>query len=673
MGRRKIVDVLAAVLALFLLSTAADARITRIVIDEVESPAFEGRVFGGVGQYEKIVGRAFGEIDPNDPRHANIVYIQSAPQNRRGMVEYDVDFVILKPVRMERGNDTLFYDVNNRGRIVSNTALNLARTGDFGSGLAADAGDGFMMRHGFTLVWSGWHGDLEPGGGRLTARFPVAKNGDGTPIRKWITSEFIFDAPAFTVGTGGGGTATNYPAVEESMADAVLLRRAGPHAPDEVVPRDQWSFGYCPDGTDMTPSNTHICKPGGFSTDHIYNLVYEAQDPIVMGLGFAATRDLISFLRYDTSDENPLAANGHNRIRWAQALGISQSGRFLRHMLYEGFNEDEEGRIVFDGIIPVISGGRLGWFNHEFAMTTYWSRAAEQHFQVGDEFPFTYDVITDPISGRTDGLLAKCRESGTCPKVMQVDNAAEFWQGRASLIVTDPLGQHDLPLPDNVRYYVNASTQHVPAAVPSHGICQHLSNPNNGYAATLRMAVVRMRSWIAFGIEPPASRHPRIADGTLVPADQVHFPQIPGVTYKGQYNHKFMNDYTLYPPQHIPGTQYTVLVSQVDADGNDLGGIRSVYLEAPIATYTPWNVRAAGFMEGEVCSGTGSYFPFATTAAERGDDPRPSLEERYGTHQGYVNRVQEAAAKLLQEGYILYEDYLRYIAEAQEANIGLPR
>lgn len=659
---------LCALVALALLFSA-QARITDIVIDRVESPAFEGRVFGGVGQYEFLIGRAFGEIDPNDPLHEGIVYIDKAPRNARGMVEYEVDLHILRPINMDRGNQTLFYDVVNRGGKVFLRHMNAA-PGENNPTLAEHAGDGFLMRQGFTLVWSGWHGDVEPGGDRAVARFPVASNPDGSPIRQWTTVEFLFNSEAFTVGTGMGGTAHNYPAVEESMDEAVLVRRQDPHAVPEVIPRDEWSFAECPDGQDATPSNTHVCYPEGFSPDYIYHLVFEAEDPIVMGLGFAATRDVNSFLRYDISDMNPLVSNGRNPIEWTMTFGSSQSGRFLKHLLYEGFNEDEDGRIVFDGMIPSISGGRLGYFNHEFAKTTMWSRVIENHFQRGDDFPFTYATLSDPISGETDGLLVRCQESGTCPKIMQTDNAAELWQARASLVYTDPLGTEDIAPPENVRYYLHAGVQHGPAATPSHGICQQLSNPNR-YQESLRAITVAMRAWIAMGIKPPASNYPTLAEGTLVASDQVNFPDIPGVTYTGEYNRKFINDYSVQPPQRIPGTEYTVMVSQVDEDGNDLGGIRSVTLQAPLGTYTGWNVRAPGHIEGRPCSATGSFIPFAVTADERGDDPRLSLEERYGDHEGYVDAVREAADALLAEGYLLQEDHDRLIAEAEEADIGL--
>ena len=641
---------------------AQEAGVTRVVIDSRESPAFGGQVFGEVGRYEILRGRVFGEVDPEHPGNTGIVYIDSAPRNARGNVEYDVDLVIVKPIDMEQGNQTLFYGVNNRGRDPFDTDPD---------------SDGLLMRHGFTLVWSGWHADVPESANR--ARFPVPKNSDGSPIRKWITNEIgigdlgVGFPPIYTVSAVRPYLDDFYPAVEESMAGAVLLRRQGPHGQAEIIPRDQWSFANCPNGGEGTPSNKHICLPADFSAAYIYQLIYEAQDPNVQGLGFAATRDVISFLHHDASNDNPLVTDGRNPIRWTMAFGSSQSGRFLRHLLYEGFNEDIDGRIVFDGLMPHIAGGRRGFFNYEFTQTTRYSRATEEHFYPEDGFPFTYEVLTDPITGETDGLLARCRQSDTCPKVMQSDDAAEVWQARASLVLTDPLGKRDVPLPENVRYYLHSSTQHGPTSDPENrGMCQHLKNPNRNQE-TLRALQMALRAWIAEGIEPPPSRYPRLSDGTLVPADEVRFPNIPGVRYTAQYNHKFMNDFSVLPPRHVPGAEYGVLAPQVDEDGNDIAGVRSAGLRTPTATYTGWNLRAKGYMEGLMCAIDGSYFPFATTPAERrGDDPRPSLEERYGTHAGYVEAFREGAAELLQEGFLLQEDYDRLVAEAEQRDLGLP-
>ncbi len=664
-------------------ATAAQAarsprsRITRIVIDKTESPTFEGRAFGDVGQFEKLIGRAFGEIDPADGVDAGIVNIDRAPRNARGLVEYDVDVYILRPIALEKGNKTLFYDVVNRGNKTA-MSFNVASGGGNDPTKAADAGDGFLMNQGYTVVWSGWQGDVTPGAGRLTTRFPVATSADGSPIRKRIWSELVFSSPAFSVPVSFDRDSRDvrpYPAVESAMPSATLSRRAGADAESQAIAREQWSFDKCPDGVAKTPSNVDICYPAGFSTNYVYDLVYEARDPIVMGLGFAATRDVVSFLRYESSDGNPLLAkgSGRNPLQYAIGFGSSQSGRFLKDLVYQGFNQDGSGRRVFDGAIPHISGSRKTFTNYEFAQPGRFSTQLEGHHYAGDQFPFAYATLTDPVSGKTDGVLARCTAQGACPKLMHWDSGLEFWSARSSLVATDPRGGADVPIPDNVRLYLFSSTQHGPAAQPAKGICQQLSNPLQ-YRETQRALFTDLHAWVTKDTAPPASRYPRLAEGMLVPSlpqSAMGFPTIAGVTYMGRVNHLSVKD-TSVPPRHVPGMEYRVLVPKVDGDGNDLGGIRAAQLQAPLGTYTGWNLRAKDFMQDEGCYLTGSYIPFATTTAQRAasGDPRPSLEERFGTRQKYVDAVTAAARTLTAERLLLAEDAERLIKSAQTTDLG---
>ena len=474
------------------------SHITRLVIDKAE-PAFEGRSFGAVGTYEKIVGRAFGVADPADPVDSGIVNLARAPKNAQGLVEYDVDFYVLKPVNMDKGNRSLFYDVVNRGNKNLHTTFNVGAAGGNNPTKAADAGDGLLMEQGYTLVWSGWQGDVLTGNDRLTARFPVATNGDGSQIRKKIWTEFVFDQPLFTVPVSWdrGPDVKPYPAVESAMAGASLSRRFGTDGESQTIPRDQWSFDKCADGKAKTPSNVDVCYPAGFSTDFVYDLVYEARDPIVMGLGFAATRDLMSFLRFETSDANPLVTKGSGKspIQWSLGFGSSQSGRFLKDLIYQGFNQDGKGRKVFDGAIPHISGSRKTYTNYEFAMPGRFSTQLEGHHYPGDQFPFTYATLTDPVTGKTDGVLARCTAQNACPKIMHWDSGLEFWSARSSLVATDPRGERYAPTPDNVRLYLFSSTQHGPAATPAKGICQQLSNPLQ-YRETQRALMTALFAWV---------------------------------------------------------------------------------------------------------------------------------------------------------------------------------
>ncbi|HEY3168470.1 MAG TPA: alpha/beta hydrolase domain-containing protein [Candidatus Binatia bacterium] len=467
-----------AALVLFVLCpTLSLAEITKIVIDKRE-PFAAGHEFGVTGAYEKLIGKAYGEVDPKKHHNKNIVNLRKAPLNERSRVEYSMDILILKPVDMKRGNQTIFYDVVNRGNQALRVNFGAERSNN--PTTLAHAGDGFMMRQGYTLIWSGWQGDVLSGAGRLTTSFPVAKNPDGSAITRAITTEFVFQKTTFSIPLSFDRESLDvkpYPPVEEGMAKARLYRRAGTHAQRELIPGHQWSFGRCTDGKTKTASNTDICLPAGFSPNFVYELTYEARDPVVMGLGFAATRDLISFLRYNSTDGNPLLDKQVKTPRWAIGFGSSQSGRFLKDLIYQGFNQDEAGRIVFDGAIPHISASRRTFTNYEFAMPGRFATALEGHFTPGDEFPFTYESSTDPITKKTDGWLVRCRQQKACPKIMHWDSGTESWQGRNSLVIGDPLGKKDVPVPDNVCLYYFASTQHGPTDKPARGICQQLTNP----------------------------------------------------------------------------------------------------------------------------------------------------------------------------------------------------
>jgi hypothetical protein len=657
----------------------AQAAVTRIVIDTVDAPTFDAREFGAVGRYEKLSGKAFGEIDPADPLNAGIVYIQEAPRNARGRVEYIVDISILKPLDPARGNGTLLYDVVNRGARRAFDVFHIGPGSGNNPSRAADTGDGFLLRQGYTLVVSGWQGDLPKDEGDVAAYFPVAMR-DGNIIYKTISTELIVTkpTPTLSIGWDNGRALLPYAPVERATARARLLRRAHADAPDELIPRDDWSFNSCPEGKPVVASLTDICLPAGFSPDYVYHLVYEARDPQVMGLAFAATRDIVSFLRYDTSSANPLVTRAGrdpqpHTIRRTIMFGRSQSGRFAKDFVYQGFNQDEAKRIVFDGSIELTSGGRLTNVNSEFSMPGRFSTTLVGHFTPGDQFPFTYATLTDPVSGRTDGLLERCRKQGACPKIMHWDSGTEPWGARASLVRTDPLGKADVPVPDNVRLYYFAGTQHVPTSGPADAtICQNPTNPNP-YREAARALLVAMNEWITSGKAPPASRYPSLADRTLVqplPRREFGFPEIPRVRYTGEVNHLFINDDSVQPPRHVAGKQYAVLVPKVDRDGNEVAGVRSVTLQVPLGTYTGWNLRKKGFMEDRSCYLQGSFIPFVRWKGDRGNDPRPTLEERYGSKSNYERLVQAAAQRLQQEGFLLAEDAQRLVRDARELYLG---
>ena len=662
----------------------AEARITRVEITRVESPAFGGASFGTVGTYDKLVGRAFGEVDPRDSDNARIQDIELAPRNARGMVEYAIDVYLLAPHDPARGNATILYDVVNRGNKV---ALGLFNAGAAGGNEPTSAGDGFLQAQGYTLVWSGWQPDVAPGGGRMTMTVPVARAPGGGELTGRVRGEYIVNARTTTQNLSSGAftglTHTSFPAASLDTRDAVLTRRVKEADPRIAVPPTDWAFADC---TTVpfpgTPSATQICLKDGFDPDHIYELVYTAKNPLVSGLGFAATRDLIAFLRHARKDDagaaNPLAG----AIRTALAHGTSQAGRYLRTFLLLGFNRDEHGRTVFDGMNPHLAAQQLP-LNIRFGQPGRAYGQHEDHLFPTAQPPFGWGPSHDAIAGDTGGILDACRRTRSCPRIIQTVSSTEYWQSRMSLDTTDVHGRHDLIQPHDVRVFHFAGTQHVPAAVPAAGICQQLSNPNP-YQHGLRALLVALRDWAVVGTEPPASRYPTLHGGTLVDAAPaaIGWPGIPGVRYTGlldglrlvEFGRRFDVDResgVIDEPPRVTGRDYTVLVPRVDADGNEVAGLRSVALQAPLGTYAGWNLRAAGFAEDEVCGLTGSFVPFARTRAERtaAGDPRPSLEERYGDHAGYVAAVRAAAARLVAARLLLPADADLLVTQADASSV----
>ncbi|HKX29372.1 MAG TPA: alpha/beta hydrolase domain-containing protein [Blastocatellia bacterium] len=643
----------------------AEARITRIVITRVESPTFEGATFGTVGQYEKLVGRAYGEVDPLDPRNSVIVDLNLAPRNSRGMVEYSTDVYILRPVDRSKGNRRLFFEINNRGNNLSFGQFNNATTGGNDPTAAADAGNGFLMRQGYTILWSGWDVTAAAGGGRFTITVPVAKNPDGTPIVGPSLEEFVIDNATTTTGP------LTYPAANLDQSQARLTMRVRYTDPPITIPAEGWA--YAGDRTiTLLPAGTP------FQQGRLYEFTYPAKDPTVAGLSFAATRDLVAFLRCAARDEtgtpNPLAGE----IRYVYSFSFSQPARYLHDFLYLGFNEDEHGRRVFDGILNWVGGGSGGFFNYRFAQPGRTHRQHIGRWYPERQFPFANRVLFDPITGKTDGRLRRCQASGTCPKMLEANSENEYWVKGGSLLHTDIFG-NDLSDPPNVRTYLISSLPH--GAQSGLGICQQPRNPL-GPNPVLRALLVALDQWTTAGVRPPASRVPRISNGTLVPSlpqSGVGFPNIPGVTYNGLMTTGDLFDYgpifarsilSALPPMLL-GTPYPVFVPATDADGNDLAGVRMPEVAVPLATYTGWGLRGAAFGGDDLCDAAGQKIDFYQTKAERlaAGDPRLSIEERYPTHRQYVRKVAAAARCLAQDRFLLDEDVKLYIKDAENSSV----
>jgi hypothetical protein len=633
----------------------ADARIIRIDITRTESPTFGGATFGDRGQYEKLTGRAFGEIDPADPRNRIIVDVDLAPRNQRGMIEYSTDVIIFRPIDRSKANRRLFYEINNRGAIRSLGLLNDVATVSNDPSAAADAGNGFLMRQGYTILVSGWDATVVPGGGRLTIRVPVARQRNGEPVIGPALEEFVIDNNTTQTAP------LTYPAVSLNRSGAVLTLRS--RYADTPATVTNWEYVH-DRAIRLIPEGTR------FEQGRLYEFVYNAKDPLVAGIAFAATRDLAAAAHTD----NAAADVFGGRVEQVYSFCVSQPCRFMRDFVHLGFNEDEHGRRAFDGILNWVGGASGGFFNYRFAQPGATHRQHIGRWFPERLFPFANQVITDAITGATDGRLGRCLASNTCPKIFEVNSANEYWVKGGSLLHTDTRG-NDLPDPPNVRFYFFSSFPH--SSREAAGFCQQPGNPvlpNPG----LRALLVALDQWTAGGTEPPPSRLPRVADRTLVPVAQVNFPRIPGVRFSGVMTTGDLFDYggelqsgvlTVLPPKPL-GSPYPVLVPQTDADGNDVAGIRFPDIAVPLATYTGWSVRQPAFGGDDLCDANGQRIAFAATRAERlsAGDPRLSIKERYPTSDAYVRAVLQSAAMLRNERLLLEEDVDRIVERAKRAS-----
>jgi Alpha/beta hydrolase domain len=691
MLRESLILVAAGFLVAVAVGQPSEARVVRFVVEQQESYA-GGAEWGTSGAYERLVGTAYIEVDPRDPLNAGIVNLGRAPRNDRGMVEFSAPFFMLKPVDMARGNQKMFYAINNRG----NTSLLPAPTPAQVGGLTQ-----LQLRLGYAVVDAGWQGDVVGSSTRLAPTLPVATQADGSPIVAALRIEYsnrtIPEAGTFTLTLKGTPAFRSYETADTDTAHSTLTVRDTVDGPKMPIRSDRWAFGTCPTGeASLVPTTTDICLFDGFRVDQLYELIYPATDPIVMGLGYAVTRDIGSFLRYETQDEegnpNPLALSPEDvGIRRAYGSGGSSTGMYLRDWLYLGFNEDEAHRKVFDALTITVPGSHRLFANVEFADPDVFSDQDVNHDFVSTSYPpLTFAVTTDPISGIHDGIL---KRPATDPLVFQTDSSQEFWQFRASLNVHDGLGR-PVRIPGNVRLYLNSGVSHTgvagllspPGARRSSFFpnieCQNLTHAGGGPPTTARALLIALDAWADQGREPPRSNYPRVQSQTLVTLDEYRatFPAIPGVELPTALNELELLDFgpefnseggrlTVLPP--LLGPRYTVLVPKPDQDGLDIAGIRPIQIRAPLGTNTGWNLRAPGFRETDLCFLTGSYIPFATTEAERlaSGDPRESLEERYGDHAGFVRAVRRAALQLLRQGFLLLEDANTFITAAEESDV----
>jgi hypothetical protein len=624
---------------------------------KTRSPFARGIAFGDVGPYQQLEGTVHFAVDPEHPRNAAITDLKLALRDTQGLVQSSADFRLLQPVAPNRGNQRLLLDIVNRGNPTVLTNFNSA----FGR---MDHGNGFLMHQGYTVVWVGWQDDVPATPGLIRINVPEAVDAAGQPLSGKIAITFQPDAHV-QVQLLSDRLHRPHPASDLQDREAVLTVQDHEDAAPQTIPRDQWSFARL-EGDRVVPDATSIYLASGFLPGKVYQVVYTTIGAPVIGLGLLATRDMASFLKYGAASEsNPCA--GH--IQYAYSFGRSQSGRFLRHFLYLGLNEDEHERMIFDGLMPLVAGGGRGEFNQRFGQPSNSNK-----YSVKNLFPFQDTMQTDPETGRTDGLLARLSARGKVPKLFFINTAAEYWGGHAALIHTDMDGKSDLDPSETVRIYHLTGTQHTPgnlqltdtgAADDSRG----QQKPNAvDYRPLLRAALVNLDRWVTTGKTPPPSLHPRLDNGTAVsPAHTATtFQAIPGVQFPAHLRVIARLDFgsgvdegiaTVLPPE--VGAPYANLVSAVDADGNELAGIRLPDITVPLATYTGWNLRHPDIGgPGQTLSLLGSTIPFPPTQAARqaAGDPRLSIEERYVSKEDYLRRVKQAAEILVQQGYLLAED-----------------
>ncbi|QEM84187.1 hypothetical protein E4T21_17325 [Halomonas binhaiensis] len=637
-----------------LASQMATAKVEEFEVIDTVSPAFEGATFGNVGQYERINAIAHFAIDPDSPRGRSIVDLDQAPIDDDGLVRYSTEVIMLRPVDASRGSGVLFYDVPNRGNTLGPILMNLADNSTPPVS-AADTGDGFLLKQGYTVVWSGWQTGLPDDA--INLMLPQL---DG--VTGQSREEFIFDTP------GTRDTVPlSYPVANSDPDKATLSVRLHPTEPRSTAPG--LSFRY------LSDSEVEITRPQGLDAGAIYEFIYPAKGAQPTGLGFTATSDLISFLRGNPGHDTETPLQG---IKAAMALGISQSGRYLRDFVYQGFNADESGARVFDGVIPHIAGSRKTFTNYRFAQPGRYSRQHEDHDFPGDQFPFSYAQVTDPISGRSDSILANCTATDTCPKIMHTDTSTEFWQARAALVSTAPDGT-PLALPDSVRlYYLSGLRHFAPFSEnialeqssseqnPDTPLCRFSQNPVSA-SPIMRGLLTAMKNWVTKDLTPPPSRYPSVSDNTLVDLAELNLPELPSSDFIPAYNELRLRDHGSLPP--TAGPTYPVLVPQLDADGNPQGGIATPRVAVPLGTYWGWNLRNEGYAGGDLCGLAGSFIPFSQGKFAQGTsaqntfaqgttegNSRTSLTKRYANQDDYARAVRDAASALTKDGYMLKED-----------------
>ena len=646
-------------------------------------PFANGESFGEVGPYEQLDGTVYFSVDPVNAFNETVTDLRLAPRSNTGEVHFYSDFRILKPADQGKGNGRLFFDILNRGR--GPCLRNFNNAPDLAPDEPLEAGNGFLMRQGYTVAWCGWQHDAPDVPGVLRLYPPEARNADGTRITGKLVVTFVPNEPINEVFVSDRNHRP-YPSNNLEDWDSYMTVQDHEDGPETVIPREQWRFARMKDGQ-VAPDANYVYKESGFEPGKVYQVIYSTTGAPIVGAGLLATRELASFLRHGTEEDgNPCA----NSLEFAYSFGSSQSGRFLRDLLYYGLNYDEAGRRVFDGLIPHVAGAKHGEFNQRFAQPS--SQASRSPNNL---FPFSDLEQTDPLTGQTEGVLSRSAAQGPLPKVMYTYTSSEYWGGGGAMVHIDIAGSRDLEVPEEVRVYHFGGAQH-PLGTPY----LRDSDPANGskgqqpfncldYRPLLRSALVNLDRWVTDGTPAPAGKYPRLDNGTAADPDTVSqaLRRIPAVNTPEPYRLFRRMD---FGPEagvaaNVPavmGEPYPLLVPSVDEDGNEQAGIRLPLTTVPLATHTGWNLRHADIGgEGQILSsggatgGTlaGSTIPFPATRAQREDtgDPRLSIEERYSSREDYLARIRAAAEELVSQGYVLAEDVELLVSQASHHYVEL--
>ena len=641
-------------------------------------PFANGESFGSVGPYEQIDGTAYFTVDPVNPANATVTDLKLAPRSNTGEVHFYSDFRILQPVNSEKGNGRLFFDILNRGR--GPCLRNFNNAPDLPPDAPLQAGNGFLMRQGYTVAWCGWQHDAPDVPGVLRLYPPEARDQNGQRITGKLVVTFVPNEPINEQFLSDRNHRP-YPSNNLEDWDAVMTVQDNEDGPERVIPREEWAFARLQDGK-VVPDANHVYRAAGFEPGKVYQVIYSTTGAPIVGAGLLATRELAAFLRYGSADAgNPCAGT----LERAYSFGSSQSGRFLRDLVYYGLNNDEQGRPAFDGLIPHVAGAKHGEFNQRFAQPS--SQASRSPNNL---FPFSDLEQTDPVTGQTDGVLTRAAGQGPLPKIMYTYTSSEYWGGGGAMVHIDVTGKQDLEVPPEVRVYHFGGAQH-----PLGTSYLRDSDPANGsrgqqpfncldYRPLLRAALVNLDRWVSEGLDAPASAYPRLDNGTAASPEAVQsaISSIPGVNFPNPLRQFHRLDFGPEPgvASNVPvivGEPYPLLLPAVDGDGNELAGIRLPLVTVPLATHTGWNLRHAEIGgEGQILSsggatgGTlaGSTIPFPATREEReaAGDPRLSIAERYSSREDYLAQIRAAAEELAAQRYILPEDVDLLAQQAEE-------